>query len=380
MTNDGMRILVVDDNEHNRDMLSRRLKRQGYEVETASGGREALDRIEAEQFALVLLDVMMPDVSGLDVLRQIRESHSIEELPVIMATAKGESHDIIEALDLRANDYVVKPIDFPVLLARMRTQLSLRRMAELKDDFLRIASHDLKGPLHAILSAASLIAMEVRPGQAMSDEMYEFVELIRNRTRQMWGIIEDFLDFQAFDDGQIQLHPGPAEINDLVKTVVARNRSYAESKEIGLSEELAEPAPIMEVDAGRLEQVIENFVSNAIKFSFAGSATTVRTRTGDDGSVFVEVEDQGPGLKPEDEARLFMKYARLSNQPTGGEVSTGLGLAICKRLIELHDGEIGARNNAGEGSTFWFRLPAKRNADEPEASEPTLRERARDDG
>jgi two-component system, sensor histidine kinase and response regulator len=379
MTVESPRILVVDDNEHNRDMLSRRLKRQGYAVETASEGKEALEKIADGDFALVLLDVMMPGMSGLDVLRQVRETHSIEELPVIMATAKGESHDIIEALDLQANDYVVKPIDFPVLLARVRTQLSLRRMAELKDDFLRIASHDLKGPLHAILSAASLIAMEVRPGQTMSEEMYEFIELIRNRTRQMWGIIEDFLDFQAFDDGQIQLHLGRVDLNEVVRTVTERNRAYAESKEIKLSADLAEPGPVVHADAGRLEQVIENFVSNAIKFSFAGSATVARTRLDGGGSAFLEVVDQGPGLKPEDEARLFMKYARLSNQPTGGEVSTGLGLAICKRLIELHNGEVGARNNAGEGSTFWFRLPPERSAEGMADDEVAVSRKQEDD-
>lgn len=370
MTTDTARLLIVDDNENNRDMLSRRLQRQGYETEVAADGQEALEKIESGQHDIVLLDVMMPGMSGLEVLKRIRESHSIEELPIIMATAKGESADIIEALDLKANDYVVKPIDFPVLLARLRTQLSLKRMSEMKNDFLRIASHDLKGPIHAILSASSLLEAEVPAGAVMSAEMFEFVGLIRNRTRQMWGIIEDFLDFQAFDDGQIQLHLAPTDLNDLVSRVVSRNASYAASKDMGLQMDLEDGLPAAEIDSGRVEQIIENFVSNAIKFSYQGSATLVRTRSVDGGRMRVEVIDGGPGLKAEDMGKLFLKYARLSNRPTGGEVSTGLGLAICRRLVELHNGGIGAGNNEGGGAIFWFEVPVLRMERENAAVDP----------
>lgn len=357
MNHDTARLLVVDDNENNRDMLSRRLRRQGFEVEVAESGHEALEKIENGRFELVLLDVMMPGMSGIEVLQAIRNSHSIEELPVIMATARSDSQDIIDALELKANDYVVKPIDFPVLLARVRTQLRLRHMAELKDDFLRIASHDLKGPIHAILSSASLLKSEVPPGVAMTEELFEFVELIRNRTRQMWGIIEDFLDFQAFDDGEIQLHRSPTRLNELVSRVVSRNGNYAAEKEIQIEMELAESLPELDLDPGRIEQVIENFVNNAIKFSYPGSKATIRTKAESDGGVEFEVQDGGPGLKEEDMSKLFMKYARLSNKPTGGEVSTGLGLAICKRLVDLHGGQLGARNSEPVGATFWFSLP-----------------------
>ncbi len=367
MINDSAHLLVVDDNENNRDMLSRRLRRQGFVVDVAEGGREALAKIEGSQIELVLLDVMMPGMSGIEVLKEIRITRSIEELPVIMATARSDSQDIIEALELKANDYVVKPIDFPVLLARVRTQLSLRRMAELKNDFLRIASHDLKGPIHAILSSASLLMSELPPGQVMTEDLYEFVELIRNRTRQMWGIIEDFLDFQAFDDGEIQLHRSPTDLNELVARVVSRNASYAAEKDIQLETEPADTLPLLNIDPGRIEQVIENLVNNAIKFSFAGTTSAVRTSLTDKGRVTLEVLDGGPGLKPEDEDKLFMKYARLSNRPTGGEVSTGLGLAICKRLIDLHDGMIGANRNPEGGSVFWFHLPVDSGDNNPDS-------------
>jgi len=129
-------ILVVDDNEMNRDMLSRRLLRKGYEVSVAEGGREALELLEQQPFELVLLDIMMPGIDGLEVLETVRETRPLEELAIVMATAKDQSEDIVKALKMGANDYVTKPIDFPVALARVRTQLSLvqsvRRIKELE--------------------------------------------------------------------------------------------------------------------------------------------------------------------------------------------------------------------------------------------------------
>lgn len=123
-------ILVVDDNEMNRDMLARRLQRRGYHIAVAEDGQQALQMIAAQSFDLVLLDIMMPGISGLEVLRLLRERFSVTELPVIMATAKDQSEDIVTALKLGANDYVTKPLDFPVLLARTQTQLSLKRATQ----------------------------------------------------------------------------------------------------------------------------------------------------------------------------------------------------------------------------------------------------------
>ncbi len=124
------RLLVVDDNEMNRDMLSRRLTKQGYAVATAEDGYRALEMIATEPFDLVLLDIMMPGISGLDVLEKLRQEHSVADLPIIMATAKDQSEDTVQALSLGANDYVTKPIDFPVVIARVKTQLSLKRAME----------------------------------------------------------------------------------------------------------------------------------------------------------------------------------------------------------------------------------------------------------
>jgi class 3 adenylate cyclase len=129
-------VLVVDDDFGNRDMLARRLAARGFEVATAEGGQEALDRLASEHFELVLLDVMMPGISGLEVLKTIRQTEAASDLPVIMATARDASADVVEALRLGANDYVTKPLDFPVVLARVQTQLAVKHQ---KDEIARLA-------------------------------------------------------------------------------------------------------------------------------------------------------------------------------------------------------------------------------------------------
>ena len=172
----------------------------------------------------------------------------------------------------------------------------------------------------------------------------------------MQKIIEDFLDFQALEDGQIKLTLEAVDLNELARDVLERNADYAAKKRITPHLDLERGSLLVNADKSRLNQVLENFVGNAIKFSPPGEQVTVCTRKTESG-VLVEVRDSGPGLTDEDMKKLFVKYAKLSNKPTGGEKSSGLGLAICKKVIEIQGGKTGARNNPGGGATFWFELP-----------------------
>src|SRR5215475_12652393 len=257
-------LLVVDDNEMNRDMLSRRLKREGYDVAVAEDGHQALDMIKTQKFDLILLDIMMPGLSGFEMLPMIREHHSLAELPIIMATAKDQSNDIVEGLKLGANDYVTKPIDFPVLLARLQIHLKLKTLAQLKDEFLRIASHDLKNPLSTILMSAHIARDKVLPGQVMPEQMHNMLGFIVRRGDEMQRIIRDFLDFQAMEDGNLGLELQPTNMNEIAKQVIESQAEYAVNKEITLYSELAEVLPEIKADGARLTQVAQNLVGNAV--------------------------------------------------------------------------------------------------------------------
>jgi len=174
MENEHGTLLVVDDNEMNRDMLSRRLVRIGHKVEVAEGGLQALEMIEATDFDIVLLDIMMPGIDGYETLERIRADHDSGDLPVIMATAKDASEDVVVALKLGANDYVTKPFDFPVVLARVQTQLQLKRSREALARAHRRMKKDLEAAARiqaACLPAtprASSTAMTASPGDWLS--------------------------------------------------------------------------------------------------------------------------------------------------------------------------------------------------------------------
>lgn len=355
-------VLVVDDHEMNRDMLSRRLRREGYRVTVAAGAREALDVMASQPVDLLLLDIMMPEISGLEVLEGLRRERSLADLPVLMVTARDGTEDVVRALELGANDYVTKPVDFPVLLARVRTHLGLRRLSQLKDEFLGIASHDLKNPLSHLLGTAVLIRSLVPPGTPMPEDIYELACGMEGSVRKMQGLIEDFLEFQASEDGSLKVRLASLDLKDLAREAGAGAAMAARQKGIALACDDGPDPAVVRGDAMRLAQVIQNLVDNALKFCRPGDRVQLRTsRSGP--HVRLEVEDSGPGLTDEDLARVFTKFARLSNRPTAGESSTGLGLAIAKQFVEAQGGSIGVRNNPGGGATFWFELPAEVDRD-----------------
>ncbi|MBN1865711.1 response regulator [Candidatus Sumerlaeota bacterium] len=352
------RILVVDDTHFNRDLLEQILTEEGYRVELASSAAEALEAVGRGDVDLVLLDIMMPGVSGTDALVELRRDYTATELPVIMVTAKDQSDDVVDSFARGANDYVVKPIDIPVLLARMRTQLDLRHLIHLKDEFLTIASHDLKGMLMKVHGYASLAQGAVPPGATMTRETHEMLKKLNLCAWRMQRVVVDFLDFQALSEHRLEIEPGLIDIDLIAREIVDLHAPCAEEKNLDLHFEPGCGHVSLSADAKRVRQVIENLVDNAIKFSLPDGRIEVRTARREK-DVFCEVRDEGPGLTDNDLKWAFSRYTKLSSRPTGHETSHGIGLAICKHLVGLHGGEIGVRNNEGAGATFWFSLPLK---------------------
>ena len=349
-------LLVVDDNDGMRDVLEIGLKRKGYAAATAQSAHQALEMISRRDFDLILLDIKLPDMSGLKLLKILRQARSILDTPIIMLSGMAETAEMVEALQNGANDYVTKPFDLPAVLARIETQLSLKRHKEFNNRFLKIATHDLKKPVLLILDATRVIKDEQAPGSTISDDTHETLDLIIKSGKYMQRIIEDLLEMRAIKDGHLQLSRVSADLNTIAEQAVERNLEYAKRMGIALQQQLETGLPRIWGDDFRLAEVLDNLIGNAIKFSPEGSRTTVYTRS-EDKSVVLEVIDSGPGLADTDMDQLFAEYAQLSNRPTGHEKSSGIGLSICKELIGLHDGDIGARNNSEGGSTFWFRLP-----------------------
>ena len=373
------RILVVDDISKNLQVLGTMLRNEGYHVMPATSGAQALERTRAQTPDLVLLDLMMPEMDGLEVCRRLKADPLTQPIPVIFLTASNEMEHLVKGFEVGAVDYVTKPFNPPELLARVRTHLELKhardtivrygqelsRLNEEKNEFMGIAAHDLRNPLSAIKGYAEMV---VEDGQALvqgavSDIAASGQELQTNGRRigdtagRMAEMVQNLLDANRIERGEMQLNLAPTDLGPALHQVVETQRPHATVKQQAIHLE-SDPTPIVVLaDRGITLQVLENLVSNAIKYSPPGKEIFVRLKQHTQGAR-VEVQDQGPGLSAEDQKKLFGKFARLSAKPTGGEHSTGLGLSIVKKMVEAMNGKVWCESEPGHGATFIVELPA----------------------
>ena len=222
-----------------------------------------------------------------------------------------------------------------------------------KDTFLGICSHDLKNPLNGIAGMAGLIVVDAGDAAQVRSHAADILQ----SSEYMSHLVHNLLDINAIEQGKFNLDPEPLDLNATVTRVVEGYRRRASDKRIRL--DLAVPPGEMTVytDARAIRQVVDNLVSNAVKFTPPGGSVKVRIEQVD-GRVRFSVRDTGPGLSAEDRSRLFQKYVRLSARTTGGESSTGLGLSIVKRLAEASGGTVHCQSELGQGSTFSVELPS----------------------
>jgi DNA-binding response OmpR family regulator len=353
-------LLIVDDDEANREGLSRRLQRHGYSVCGAPSGREAIELLGKRRFDLVLLDIMMPGMNGLEVLKSLRRVDSLLDLPIIMVTARGDSQDVVEALELGANDYLTKPLDFPIVLARIRTQLTLKRAEEAlreadrhKDEFLAVLSHELRNPLAPLRNALRLLRLQ-RGGNVESERL---VGIMERQVNHLVCLVDDLLDVNRISRGKIELRTGPLNLATVLERCAERVRSQLEERQHTLAVSWpAEPLPL-KADPARLEQVFTNLLTNAGKYTpLSGHIELLAARAGDE--AVVRVKDNGIGIRTEMLGRVFDLYQQADR--VSGRVSEGLGLglALVRALVELHGGSVAALSDGpGTGSEFVVRLP-----------------------
>jgi two-component system, sensor histidine kinase and response regulator len=356
-------IFIVEDDPMNR-LLLRRMFEPDYRISTAENGQTALALLEEQSFDIVLLDVMMPDMSGLEVLQVIRKTYHHAELPVIMVSAMHDSEDVVRGFQLGANDYLAKPLSVEVARARVEMQLSLKKMADekkqtiaeleklqaMKETFFRTVSHDLKGPISNI-RMAQYILTEMFNQDADVKLILDNIDLSLTGMQDM---IQMFLDAAMVQSGALTLDVGALNMNTVMQQVMKQHALMARGKSIPLHTFPSEHRVMG--DQRLVVQVLSNLVGNALKFSPPGSVVMAWAE-GDAHWVRVNVADQGPGIPYEERKNLFQMFSKLSVRPSGSESSTGLGLWIVKSLVELQGGKVGVDCPSDGGSIFWFELP-----------------------
>jgi signal transduction histidine kinase len=231
----------------------------------------------------------------------------------------------------------------------------LKELNELKNKFLGIASHDLRNPLYLVKSFSEVLKDETIG--KLNKKQKEITEKIFNASNFMQGLLNNLLDISKIESGKIDLQKETQDFNETATQQVEMCKLLADKKNIKLHFDPGD-LPMIPYDTSAITQVMGNFIGNAIKFSPPETKILMTTELLDD-SIRFSVHDDGPGLSREDQQLLFKEFQTLTARPTGGEKSTGLGLAICKKLIHLHDGEVGVSSELGKGSTFYFSLPIK---------------------
>ena len=352
-------VLVVDDVERNLQMVGAILAEERYETLFATDGPRALALIEERLPDLVLLDLRMPGMDGLEVCRRLKTHPQAMDIPVIFLTAANEIELAAEVLAEGAVDFIAKPFHAPELLARVRTHMELkqtrdelRKIIGEKNELMSAVAHDLKNPLGAIRFSA--LMLRTPPPAAAYQEL---VESLVEACDRLLGFIQDRLERSARDSQGGHLTIEPVKFDDVLSRVVQQNLPAAAVKKTELELEVADgPPDIVLADHLGLCQVMDNLVSNGLKFSPGGSRVLIKVERPDAAHLLVSVQDEGPGLTSEDRQHLFEPYRRLSARPTGGELSTGLGLSIARRLIERMGGEIGCESQPGQGARFWIKI------------------------
>ena len=384
-------LLVVDD-EASVIASVVELFRGRYHVLTARHAEEALEKLRQDNVAVVMADQRMPGIRGSELLARV--AMLAPDVTRILMTAHADLEAVMYAINQgKIYYYVPKPWQTTELeavvekafehhgLLRERRQLiaelrqansdleakvqartlelleknaALEAMNTLKNEFLGMAAHDLRSPIGNIQSLAEL--MLDSDAEIDRRERFELLIMIRNMARSMMTLLNDLLDIAAIESGKIELHLTPVSIAPYLAEIVSHHRLLAERKKIRLMTKIAEALPTVLFDKERIQQVLNNLLSNAIKFSLVCTGVTLEAYPVPGGVTFA-VTDQGQGIRPEELDRLFGAFQRLSTKPTAGERSTGLGLSICKKIVELHGGTIGVESEIGRGSRFSFTLP-----------------------
>ena len=390
-----VRLLLADDNADMREYL-RRLLSTHWIVEAVADGQKALEAVRRLRPDILVADVMMPNLDGLELTRALRKDPATRGLPIILLSARTGEEAIAEGLAAGANDYVVKPFSARELVARVRVQLEIARSLEsdrthenarmvneqfrqaaettshARDEFLAVLGHELRNPLAPILTALQLMDMRGEEGSLRERAV------IARQVKHVVRLVDDLLDVSRITRGKVVLETRPIGIAAIISSAIEIASPILEQRKHRVIVDIAQRGLTLEADPFRLAQVFSNLLTNAAKFTDPGGTITISAAE-EKGAIVVRVKDTGSGIEPALMPRVFDAFAQgvqASDRAMGG---LGLGLTIVKSLVGLHGGAVEARSaGRGVGSEFIVRLPALKAGKAADAAppvpDPALRE------
>jgi two-component system sensor histidine kinase/response regulator len=362
MNNARYSIVIVDDTPENIRLLAQLLSEQGYRVRSAPNGERALATVRKERPDLILLDILMPGIDGYEVCRQLKADEQFKNIPVIFISALNEAFDKVSAFSVGAVDYVTKPFQVEEVLARVQTHLSIEHMRQqleaqnhqLQEQngeleaFAHTVAHDLKNPLSIILGALELLHTDDLP---LDEDQIKMLSISLNASYKMDSIIRELLLLASVRKEDVDRQP--IMMGGVVQQAFTRLSHMTDRYHPQIL--LPDAWPNTVGYAPWVEEVWVNYLSNAMKYGGEPPVLRLQSDILPDGMVCFSVIDNGAGLNESARASLFTEFTRLNQARAEGH---GLGLSIVRRIMDKLDGTCGVESVLGEGSQFYFMLPA----------------------
>ncbi|MCP4152013.1 MAG: hybrid sensor histidine kinase/response regulator [bacterium] len=353
-------IFVAEDVPKNLHVLYDMLNRENYRVAASGNGEQALKMIADLKPDLVLLDIMMPGINGIEVCRRLKENPATAEIPIIFLTALANPDDIVKGFKIGAVDYITKPFNQTELMARVKNHLELRFSREAlkelnttKDKFLSIISHDLRTPLQSLYFStyAAYQKCETLDEEEKKDHFRHFYHC----THQLSMLVENLFYWARSQGGGMEARPDKLDMAGLAKETLELLEESSLNKKIRLNS-LIETGITAYADRDMIRTVMRNLVSNAVKYTKPGGEVTLRAEIRK-GSTAIKVEDNGMGMDEKTIAQLFVNAGKRITPGTADEKGSGLGLILCKEFVEKNHGTIDVESEPGKGTVFTFTMP-----------------------
>ncbi len=348
---EGPLILIVEDDEGQARLTERVLRKHGFRAERVGTGADALAALQRGLDTVVLLDLGLPDMPGIDVLEQIVARS--EETPVIVVTGVDDLTVAVDAIRRGGWDYVVKRTDLGHLNELphvIRRNQDRQRLVRERNLFRSMLSHDIRNPLNVIFNYADMIGDEA----GLSTGARQLLQRIKDNAASTLNLVCNFVELGRIEGGTLALDRRPMCLVALVREVIARQEAVGASRGVTLSLAATNEMPHVPADSAYMERALTNLIGNALKFSPDGATVTVHLAR-EDGCVAISVSDTGPGITRDDIGRIFEKYRR--GRATASVEGSGLGLFIVRSVVDAHGGTIDVQSEPGAGATFTIRVP-----------------------
>jgi two-component system sensor histidine kinase/response regulator len=358
MKNKKNKVLIVEDELLNIEIYKELLEEK-YRLSVAETGKKCAVIMEKDPPDIVLLDVMLPDISGIELCRRFKSDLSLRHIPIIIVTTLDSPEDKIKALEVGANDYLTKPVDRSELFFKVQNHLTIleqyRLIKEQNEEISRYVGmivHDLKNPLAIIMGYIDMLK------NLVGDNTHkQYLAKVSKSSQKMLNSINAILDVQKIYRSSFNIKQEKFELNRRIREISAEWKILAGQKRIGLNLVLDPDISLVNGDSLKFKDILENLVSNAVKYSPPDTAVTIATKKTAGTYARITIRDEGLGLSEEDRIKVFHEYQKLSASPTGSETSTGLGLSIVRRMVDLMGGEVGVESEGkNKGAAFWFTL------------------------